>query len=180
MLSREGRDAELLSGRIDEVKLDRLLAGVVPPESVDDWLLCGPFEMVEQVRAQLVARGVPPRSVHLELFHVEGEPVRVRPTSAGAGTADAASEVTVRLDGRTTTFRMPPEGSVLDATLAVRTDAPYACKGGVCGTCRAKLVEGEVSMARRYALDDDEVEEGFVLACQSVPLTPTLVLDFDA
>ncbi len=180
VLSREGRDAELLSGRIDEVKLDRLLAGVVPPESVDDWLLCGPFEMVEQVRAQLVARGVPPRSVHLELFHVEGEPVRVRPTSAGAGTADAASEVTVRLDGRTTTFRMPPEGSVLDATLAVRTDAPYACKGGVCGTCRAKLVEGEVSMARRYALDDDEVEEGFVLACQSVPLTPTVVLDFDA
>ena len=136
--------------------------------------------MVEQVRAQLVARGVPPRSVHLELFHVEGEPVRARPTSAGGDAADAASEVTVRLDGRTTTFRMPPEGSVLDATLAVRTDAPYACKGGVCGTCRAKLVEGEVSMARRYALDDDEVEEGFVLACQSVPLTASVVLDFDA
>jgi len=71
-------------------------------------------------------------------------------------------------------------GSVLDATLAVRTDAPYACKGGVCGTCRAKLVEGEVSMARRYALDDDEVDEGFVLACQSVPLTSKVVLDFDA
>jgi ring-1,2-phenylacetyl-CoA epoxidase subunit PaaE len=180
VLSREARDAELLSGRIDEAKLDRLLADVVPPGDVDDWLLCGPFEMVEQVRTHLVARGVPPRSVHLELFHVEGEPVRARPTSAGAGSEDAASEVTVRLDGRTTTFRMPPEGSVLDATLAVRTDAPYACKGGVCGTCRARLVEGEVDMARRYALDDDEVEEGFVLACQSVPLTPAVVLDFDA
>jgi len=180
VLSREAQDAELLSGRIDEAKLDRLLEAVVPPEDVDDWLLCGPFELVEQVRAQLVGRGVPPRSVHLELFHVDGEPVRARPVSPGSGTPDAASQVTVRLDGRTTTFRMPEEGSVLDATLAVRADAPYACKGGVCGTCRAKLVEGQVSMARRYALDDDEVDEGFVLACQSVPLTPKVLLDFDA
>jgi ring-1,2-phenylacetyl-CoA epoxidase subunit PaaE len=118
--------------------------------------------------------------VHLELFHVEGEPMPVRRPSSG-GTADAdGAEVTVRLDGRTTTFRMPPEGSVLDATLAVRTDAPYACKGGVCGTCRAKLVEGKVEMARHYALDDDELEEGFVLACQSVPVTPKVVFDFDA
>src|SRR4051812_30055162 len=109
VLPREARDAELLSGRIDEAKLDRLLAGVVPPQDVDDWLLCGPFEMVEQIRTHLVARGVSPRSVHLELFHVEGEPVRARPTSAGGGAADAASEVTVRLDGRTTTFRMPPD-----------------------------------------------------------------------
>ena len=180
VLSREAQDADLLSGRIDGAKVDRLLDTVVPPEDVDDWLLCGPFELVEQVRAQLVGRGVLPRSVHLELFHVEGEPVRARPVSPDSGSPDAASEVTVRLDGRTTTFRMPAEGSVLDATLAVRADAPYACKGGVCGTCRAKLVEGEVSMARRYALDDDEIDEGFVLACQSVPLTPKVVLDFDA
>ncbi len=180
VLSREAQDAGLLSGRIDEAKLDRLLDGVVPPQDVDDWLLCGPFELVEQVRAQLVARGVASRQVHLELFHVEGEPVRAMVAPTGQGGADAANEVTVRLDGRTTTFRMPAEGSVLDATLAVRADAPYACKGGVCGTCRAKVVEGEVSMARRYALDDDEVDEGFVLACQSVPLTPKVVLDFDA
>ncbi len=104
----------------------------------------------------------------------------VRPRSSGEAADTIGAEVTVRLDGRTTTFRMPPEGSVLDATLAVRADAPYACKGGVCGTCRAKVVEGEVSMARQYALDDDEVDEGFVLACQSVPETPTLSLDFDA
>jgi ring-1,2-phenylacetyl-CoA epoxidase subunit PaaE len=118
--------------------------------------------------------------VHLELFHVEGEPVPVRPRSAGAGADADSAEVTVRLSGQTTTFRMPPEGSVLDATLAVRTDAPYACKGGVCGTCRAKVVEGRVSMARQYALDDDELEEGFVLACQSVPETARVTLDFDA
>lgn len=180
ILSREERDVELLSGRIDEPKLDRLLETLLPPDDVDDWLLCGPFEMVEQVRARLVARGVPPRSVHLELFHVEGEPVPVRARTAGRGTDADSAEVTVRLDGRTTTFRMPAEGSVLDATLAVRADAPYACKGGVCGTCRCRLVEGKVEMARHYALDDDEIDEGFVLACQSVPVTPKVVLDFDA
>ncbi len=180
VLSREQRDADLLTGRIDDAKLDTLLASVVPPDAVDEWLLCGPFEMVEQVRARLLTRGVAPRAVHLELFHVEGEPVPVRPRSSGRGTDADSAEVTVRLDGRTTTFRMPPEGSVLDATLAVRADAPYACKGGVCGTCRCLLVEGKVEMARHYALDDDEIEEGFVLACQSVPVTPKVTLDFDA
>ena len=181
VLSREQRDAELLTGRIDVVKLDALLDALIPPDDVDEWLLCGPFEMVEQARQQLLARGVTNRQIHLELFHVEGEPLPVRRRSAASGgpiDADAA-EVTVRLDGRTTTFRMPPEGSVLDATLAVRSDAPFACKGGVCGTCRARLVEGEVTMARRYALDDDEVDDGFVLACQSVPRTAEVVLDFD-
>jgi len=181
ILSREARDAELLTGRIDAAKLDRLLATIVRLDDVDEWLLCGPFELVEQVRTELVDRGVPNRNIHLELFHVEGEPLPVRRVAAAAASSEAdAAEVTVRLDGRTTIFRMPAEGSVLDATLAVRSDAPYACKGGVCGTCRARLVEGEVTMARRYALDDDEVEEGFVLACQSVPVTPEVVLDFDA
>jgi ring-1,2-phenylacetyl-CoA epoxidase subunit PaaE len=180
VLSREERDAELLTGRVDAAKLNRLLATILPAEDVDDWLLCGPFEMVEQVRDELITRGVPNRRIHLELFHVEGEPVPVRrPSPSTSGDADGA-EVTVRLDGRTTTFRMPPDGSVLDATLVVRSDAPFSCKDGVCGTCRTKLVEGQVTMARRYALDDDEVDEGFVLACQSVPLTPKVVLDFDA
>jgi ring-1,2-phenylacetyl-CoA epoxidase subunit PaaE len=181
VLSREERDAELLTGRIDAAKLDRLLATIVPSDDVDEWLLCGPFEMVQQVHEELVARGVPKRQIHLELFHVEGEPLPVRRTSPLSTASDAdAAEVTIRLDGRTTTFRMPPEGSVLDAALGVRSDAPYACKGGVCGTCRAKLVEGKVTMARRYALDDDEVDDGFVLACQSVPVTDKVVLDFDA
>jgi ring-1,2-phenylacetyl-CoA epoxidase subunit PaaE len=180
VLSREQRDSELLTGRIDDAKLDTLLTSVIPPDAVDDWLLCGPFELVEQVRARLLAHAVPQRRVHLELFHVEGEPVPVRPRSSAGGSDADSAEVTVRLDGRTTTFRMPPEGSVLDATLAVRADAPYACKGGVCGTCRAKVVEGRVSMARQYALDEDELEEGFVLACQSVPETPKVALDFDA
>jgi ring-1,2-phenylacetyl-CoA epoxidase subunit PaaE len=179
VLSREPQDAELLHGRIDAAKVERLLDLVVPPSTVDDWFLCGPFAMVQQVRERLAARGVPKRSVHLELFHVDGEAPRVgrRPVAEGA---DDAQEVTVRLDGRSSTFRMPAEGSVLDATLAVRPDAPFACKGGVCGTCRARVVRGAVEMARNYALDPAEVDAGFVLACQSVPTTPALELDFDA
>jgi ring-1,2-phenylacetyl-CoA epoxidase subunit PaaE len=178
VLSREPQDAELLHGRIDDAKLARLLDDVVRPEDVDEWLLCGPFTMVQQVHATLVARGVPKPRIHLELFHVDGEQPRIarRATAGESGT----TRVTVRLDGRTSTFPMPEEGSVLDATLAVRADAPFACKGGVCGTCRAKVVEGHVEMARNYALEPAEVEAGFVLACQSVPTTPTLVLDFNA
>jgi ring-1,2-phenylacetyl-CoA epoxidase subunit PaaE len=178
VLSREPQDAELLHGRIDDAKLQRLLDDVVRPDDVDEWLLCGPFAMVQQVHATLVARGVPKPQIHLELFHVDGEQPRMaRRATAGES---ATTRVTVRLDGRSSTFAMPEEGSVLDATLAVRADAPFACKGGVCGTCRAKLVEGEVEMARNYALEPEEIEAGFVLACQSVPTTPTLVLDFDA
>lgn len=179
VLSREPQDAELLTGRIDEQKLATLLRQVFPPETVDEWLLCGPFEMVQQVRAHLVAADVPPARIHLELFHVDGEAPRVarRPSSDGQ---DAGSEVTVRLDGRSSTFTMPDEGSVLDATLAVRADAPFACKGGVCGTCRIKVVEGTVDMSRNYALDPSEVDAGFALACQSVPTSDRVVVDFDA
>jgi ring-1,2-phenylacetyl-CoA epoxidase subunit PaaE len=179
VLSREPHDADLLHGRIDAAKVEQLLDLVVPPSIVDDWFLCGPFGMVQQVRECLEARGVPKRSVHLELFHVDGEPPRVARRAAAEG-SDDAQEVTVRLDGRSSTFRMPPDGSVLDATLAVRPDAPFACKGGVCGTCRARVVRGTVEMARNYALEPGEVEAGFVLACQSVPTSAVLELDFDA
>lgn len=178
VLSREQAGADLLTGRLDAAKVDLLLRGVLPPGAVDEWFLCGPFGMVEQVRTALVERGVPPTAIHLELFHVDGEAPRVARPAASPG--EQAALVTVRLDGRSTSFPMPEEGSVLDAVLAVRPDAPYACRGGVCGTCRARLVEGTVTMARRYALEDDEVEAGFVLACQSVPTSPRLALDFDA
>jgi ring-1,2-phenylacetyl-CoA epoxidase subunit PaaE len=95
--------------------------------------------------------------------------------------AAGTSKVVATLDGRATTVQVPRTGErVLDAVLAVRADAPYACKGGVCGTCRARIVSGEVSMARNYALDPDEVGAGFVLACQSVPVSDEVELDFDA
>ena len=185
VLSREEQEAELLSGRLDAPRLRRLLPALLPPDSVDEWYLCGPFAMVDGVQQVLAELGVTPGRVHTELFHVEGEGPRASvapdPRSALVG---ATSSVAVTLDGRVTSVEVPltgvPPMRILDAVLAVRADAPFACKGGVCGTCRARVVSGEVSMARNYALDDEEVAGGFVLACQSVPVSDVVELDFDA
>ena len=180
VLSREPQEAELFSGRLDPPRLRRLLDTLVAPETVDQWYLCGPFAMVEGARDVLQEAGVDIHDVHTELFHVEGETPResVSPEEARAA---GSSAVRVKLDGRSSTVDVPRTGvRILDAVLAVRTDAPYACKGGVCGTCRARLVSGEVSMERNYALDPEELESGFVLACQSVPVTDDVELDFDA
>jgi ring-1,2-phenylacetyl-CoA epoxidase subunit PaaE len=180
VLSREPQEAELLSGRLDPPRLRRLLESLVPVDTVDEWYLCGPFAMVEGAREVLAEAGVGAQHVHTELFHVEGEAPResVSPEEVRAA---GSSTVVVTLDGRATTVQVPRTGvRVLDAVLAVRADAPYACKGGVCGTCRARIVSGEVSMARNFALDPEEVEAGFVLACQSVPVSDDVALDFDA
>jgi ring-1,2-phenylacetyl-CoA epoxidase subunit PaaE len=180
VLSREPQDAELLSGRIDGDKVRRLMETLVPADVVDEWFLCGPFAMVEQARATLLDGGVDPAHVHTELFHVEGEAPRETGSAAETGRDEGTSSVTVTLDGRASTFDMPRGGQrILDAALTVRADAPYACKGGVCGTCRAKLVTGEVAMDRNYALERDELDAGFVLACQSRPVSDEVVLDFD-
>jgi ring-1,2-phenylacetyl-CoA epoxidase subunit PaaE len=179
ILSREHQDAELMSGRIDGPKLRRLLQALVPVDSVDEWFLCGPFGMVQDARDALLASGVPSAAIHRELFHTDaGTPIpAVRPAARG----DDLSSVEVRLDGRRTVISVARDGtSILDALLAERPDAPYACKGGVCGTCRCRLVEGNVTMARSFALEEDELAAGLVLACQSHPTTDTVVVDFDA
>lgn len=181
VLSREPQDSELASGRIDRAKLDRLLDTLLPPDDVDEWYLCGPYEMVQTARAALAERGVPDRRVHFELFHVEEEPpARVALSRPPGAPEPARSTVTALLDGRTTTVAVERDGErILDALLRVRPDAPYACKGGVCATCRARLVSGQVEMDRNFALEADELAAGFVLACQSHPLTPEVALDFD-
>lgn len=180
VLSREPQEVELFSGRIDADKVRRLLSTLIPVDSVDDWLLCGPFVMVEQVRETLLAAGVDRSQVHTELFHVEGETPREVVARGETVLDQGSSLVTVVLDGRSSTLEVARGGPrILDATLAVRTDAPYACKGGVCGTCRARLVDGQVEMARNYALEQDEIEAGYVLACQSRPLSDSVTLDFD-
>jgi ring-1,2-phenylacetyl-CoA epoxidase subunit PaaE len=182
LLSREPRDVELFSGRLDVPRFHRLLDSVVPPADVDEWFLCGPFEMVSDLRKQLLAEGVSKRSVHAEIFHVQpGPPVRRTTPAPAESAAPAGAEVTVSLDGRSSTFPLAADGpSVLEAALAVRADAPYACKGGVCGTCRAKVVEGSVAMDTNWALEPDEVERGYVLTCQAHPTSDKVVLDYDA
>ena len=182
VLSREPQDVELFSGRLDPERISRFLELLLPVDTVDEWFLCGPFAMIEGARETLLGNGVRRERIHTELFHVEGEQPRESAPAAGddGSLGDDAARVTAVLDGRSTTFEMARSGDrVLDALLRVRDDAPYACKGGVCGTCRAKLVDGEVRMERNYALEDDELESGFVLACQSHPVSDAVTLDFD-
>jgi ring-1,2-phenylacetyl-CoA epoxidase subunit PaaE len=175
VLSREEQEVELLSGRLDAARLRRLLDTLVPPQKVDEWFLCGPQAMVTELRDELLAHGV--AVVHTELFHTESVPRT--PPAAVSGDAEGA-EVTVRLDGRSSSFRLGTEGvPVLEAVLGVRPDAPFACRGGVCGTCRARLVEGTVSMDTNWALEPDEVAKGYVLTCQSHPTSERVVLDYD-
>ena len=178
VLSREPQEVELFSGRLDADRVKRILATILPPETVDHWFLCGPFEMVTGLRRLLVEQGVEKRAVHAEIFHAEAAaPAAERPADEKA----QGAEVTVTLDGRQSTFTLPAGGpAVLDATLAVRADAPFACKGGVCGTCRAKVLEGTVRMDTNWALEPEEVERGYVLTCQSHPTSDTLVVDYDA
>jgi ring-1,2-phenylacetyl-CoA epoxidase subunit PaaE len=177
VLSREPQDAELLSGRLDADRLRRLFGMLVPAAAVDEWFLCGPYGMVLDAKAVLAECGVSDSLVHTELFHVEDLPVERRPEPGPAETGQA--EVTILLDGRASTFSMGRDERVLDAALRVRGELPYACKGGVCSTCRAKLVEGEVRMARNYALEPDELAAGYVLTCQSSPVTDRLTVDYD-
>jgi ring-1,2-phenylacetyl-CoA epoxidase subunit PaaE len=182
VLSREEQDVALFHGRIDRAHLAQFLDQLVRPEDVDEWFLCGPREMIDSARALLIERGTDATRVHSELFHADDarRPVQARDDASHEPSAEGTSEVTIVLDGRRSTFRLARDGErVLDAALRVRSDAPYACKGGVCGTCRAKLVSGSVEMEQCFALEESEIEAGFVLACQSHPTSEEVVLDFD-
>ena len=177
VLGDEWRQAELLSGRLDRERLTALLDRLVAPD-VDEWFLCGPLDLVETVQRTLADRGVDPDHIHRELFHVDTGLRRPRP--APDAEADGGAKVTVVLDGRGTSFTLAPGAEpILDAALRLRGDAPYACKNGVCGTCRAKLVEGKVEMAQNFALEREELDRGYVLACQSYPASDQVTLDFD-
>jgi ring-1,2-phenylacetyl-CoA epoxidase subunit PaaE len=178
VLSREPRDVELFSGRLDAGRLRRLLALLVPLRSIDHVWLCGPFGLITDARAVLDELGFPRDRLHFELFFVDEPPPELH--HAEAVIEGRTSDVTIVLDGRTTTAAMPQDRSILDAAAAIRSDLPFACKGGVCGTCRARVTTGEVDMRRNYALGDDEVERGFILTCQSRPVSAAVTVDFDA
>ncbi|MCC3768974.1 2Fe-2S iron-sulfur cluster-binding protein [Streptomyces sp. UNOC14_S4] len=177
VLSREEQQAGLPSGRLDEERLTGLLPALLPVEAMDGWFLCGPQGLVQAAERALRALGVARERVHQEIFHVDTAP---SPAVAGSGVAvPAHSTVTAKLDGRSGSWPVREGEPLLDAVLRNRADAPYACKGGVCGTCRAYLVRGEVRMDRNFALEPEELEAGYVLACQSHPVTEEVELDFD-
>jgi ring-1,2-phenylacetyl-CoA epoxidase subunit PaaE len=182
VLSREQRAAPLLSGRIDAEKLGIMLDVLIRPEAVTEWFLCGPFELVQLCRDTLEARGVPHADIRFELFTTDsdriegdiGRPVVVRPD-------EETIRIDFTLDGLSGTVESPVSAneSILNAALRVRSDVPFACAGGVCGTCRARLIEGKVQMTENYALEPEELERGYVLTCQSHPKTPVVVVDYD-
>jgi ring-1,2-phenylacetyl-CoA epoxidase subunit PaaE len=179
VLSREPRDAELTSGRLDGERLRTLVGNLVDAEHVDHWWLCGPHGMVGDARALLTELGVPAERVHQELFYVDDVPPE--PVRGDEETVEGPScQVTVVLDGRSTTLALPRDQPVLDSAQKVRSDLPFACKGGVCGTCRARVTDGEVRMRRNYALEPREVDAGYVLTCQSIPVSDAVTVDFDA
>ena len=184
VLSREQRISPLLSGRIDAGKLQTMLTSVIRTEEVDEWFLCGPFELVQLCRDTLAERGVPPEKIRFELF-TTGEPTKPegqigRPVKEAEG--DDVFSINFNLDGLQGTVSSPTHAreSILNAALRVRPDVPFACAGGVCGTCRAKVVSGTVDMEENYALEPDELAKGYVLTCQSRPTSPEVTVDYDA
>jgi len=178
VLSREAQEVELFSGRLDSGRLARLLPVTVDVAGVDHWWLCGPFGLVTDATDVLAGLGVDRQRIHRELFWVEDEPP-AEATHEETPVADGA-RLTVILDGRSSTLTLPAGTPVLDGAQRIRPDLPFACKGGVCGTCRARLVSGTGTMRRNYALEEQELAAGYVLTCQTLPTSDEITVDYDA
>ena len=179
ILSRERMEADINYGRINAEKCGQLTR-LIDISKVDEFFICGPEEMIFCVRDFLEQKGIDKRKIHFELFTT---PLRkgagYRPQAAREGNKET-SNITVKLDGRSFDFSLDYDSNnILDAALAEGADLPYACKGGVCTTCRAKLIEGKVEMEVNYGLEPDEVEAGFILTCQSHPRSEKVMVDFD-
>lgn len=185
VLSREQRQAPIYSGRIDADRLDQIFTHLIDVEKVDEWFLCGPFELVQLIRDELDKRDVPAAKVRFELFST-GQPGEGAQGSSGRSIeVDPEGDnfqISFQLDGLSGEVKSPKSAreTVLNAALRVRADVPFACAGGVCGTCRAKVTEGSVEMAENYALEADDVERGYVLTCQSRPTSDRVAVNFDA
>ncbi len=180
ILSREKTEAPINFGRIDNEKL-KSLSTLINYNSIDDFFICGPEEMIFCVKNFLAEKGIDTKKVHFELFGTvkKSLPIGKHPLAKEKPSA-AKSNITVKLDGRSFDFALGfNERNILDAALAQGADLPFACKGGVCCTCKAKLLEGKVVMDVNWGLEDEEIEQGFILTCQSHPITNKVVVDFD-
>jgi ring-1,2-phenylacetyl-CoA epoxidase subunit PaaE len=176
VFSREAQDVELFNGRIDAAKVRLFLDTLIPPADIDEAFVCGPASMIDEVEGALLAAGVARAHVHVERFGVPGAAAKAPPDDAAA--ADA--KLTLIIDGvrREVDFHRG-QHSVLEAGRAAGLDLPYSCKGGMCSTCRGKLLEGQVKMAKNYALEPHEVAAGYVLTCQSYPLSERVLISYD-
>ena len=181
ILSRERSETEINSGRIDVPKLEQLFQRLIHPKQVDDYFLCGPEEMIFCIKGFLESRGIAKDHIHFELFTIPGQKAStVKTENEPVSNSGPKAQVGVKLDGIMFDFELPFEGqSILDAALAQGADLPYACKGGVCCTCKARLMEGQVQMEVAWGLEQDEIDAGFILTCQAHPTTERVVVDFD-
>ncbi len=179
ILSREKTDAPLNSGRIDHDKLTEL-EKLVNYKNTDEFFICGPEEMIFCVKDFLESGGIDRKKIHFELFTTPGQQQAAVKKQLAENTGGPTSKITVKLDGRSFDFELGfYNDSILDAALKQGADLPFACKGGVCCTCKAKLVEGEVDMDVNWGLEQEEVEQGYILTCQSHPKTGKVTVDFD-
>lgn len=185
LLTREPGDIELLSGRIDEERCEALCKTFVEVEDTDHFFVCGPEAMIHAVRDTLKTKGIADEKVHFELFTTPSEAGKAKEGSTKVVAQDTTTSsdkarVGIVLDGQQMDFELGYQGdSILDAALARGADLPFSCKGGVCCTCRALLVEGEVEMEVNYSLEPDELERGYILTCQAHPRSERIVVDFD-
>lgn len=175
-MTRQAADIPFFNGRIDGKKITHLHRKVFADLNVDSYFLCGPKSMVDGARESLLAADVPEANIHSELFFVGGAGARRK-----VADAPAKAKINVLIDGRKVEVDYRDEhGSILEAVLAAGLDVSFSCKGGVCATCRAKITGGEVDMGINYGLEPEEIKDGFVLSCQSVPLSKTVTINFDA
>jgi ring-1,2-phenylacetyl-CoA epoxidase subunit PaaE len=179
-LDAEEQDIELFNGMLSRERLDEAISALVPDAPVvDGWFICGPGPMMDAAEGALLDRNIPKERIHIERFTADRPPEAVAQEIAQLQTQAEGVRVAVTLDGRTR--RVPfTAGNILDSARAAGLPAPFACKAGVCATCRAKVTSGKVEMAARYGLTDDEVADGYVLTCQSVPLGDGVAVDYDA
>lgn len=181
ILSREITDAAINSGRLDKEKCEWFFSKLIDIKKVDEFFICGPESMIFCIKGLLEEKGIAKHHIHFELFTVPGEQQTAIEKTQAAIEPKSKAQVHVRLDGITFEFELAQEDeSILDAALATGADLPYACKGGVCTTCKARLVEGQVEMERNWGLSEEEVAKGFILTCQSHPTTAKVFVDFDA
>ena len=183
ILSQETQNSELLNGRIDKDKINRFLERLIPSEYIDHVFLCGPYQMIVAAKDAFVEAGVSADHIHTELFGTPDElqlAVKKQQQLLTEEEASHLSQITLVIDGKGTKIKLARGGeSILDAALKVRKDLPFACKGGVCATCKAKVTKGQVVMDINYSLSEEEEKSGYTLTCQSHPISDHVVIDFD-
>ncbi|WP_165191469.1 1,2-phenylacetyl-CoA epoxidase subunit PaaE [Caulobacter soli] len=180
-LEDEAEEVELFNGRLDVARTAQVLASLVDPSALDAAFVCGPGPMMDAAEAGLVGAGVPAEKILIERFTVGRASDAQVAVERELEQKAAGLKVQITLEGRRRQLAFDPtKGNILEAARAAGMPAPYACKAGVCATCRAKVVSGEVAMKVNYGLSEEEVAEGYVLTCQAVPLTDDVVLDYDA